>query len=35
MATTLDEYFDALARLKSNRPVHVPKGTKSQTMPFP
>ena len=28
MATTLDEYFEALARLKSNRPVHVPKGTK-------
>jgi|SRR5476649_2769354 len=28
MATTLDEYFDALARLKSNCPVHVPKGTK-------
>jgi len=28
MATTLNEYFEALARLKSNRPVHVPKGTK-------
>lgn len=28
MATTLDEYFEALARLKSNRPVHVPKGIK-------
>ena len=28
MATTLDEYFEALTRLKSNRPVSVPKGTK-------
>lgn len=28
IATTLEEYFETLARLKSNRPVHVPKGTK-------
>lgn len=28
MNETLQEYFDALERLKSNHPINVPKGSK-------
>ncbi len=29
MNETLQEYFDALERLKSNHPINVPKGAKN------